>query len=449
MSELSLPGLAMLAVIAAAWRQVSGVLTRIRGLVIERVQVEGDTAWVTGEYLLKECPYWTWGDRHIDTTSGWVRPRSRVLFIALEQMPKGIIVARFGKRWVMARRRCLGHNAGGDDAVGAHDSLVLFLRKSRRHKILEELTKAALDWSAEKAVTGKRYRVYNKGAPKVDRTAGPAPVNYGPNNAPPKLPHSGIRPTTRMLHWSLDDVGAPTDPSPFDRYHMGAAARACHADFQRCLGLKEWYKEKGIPWRRAYLLYGSGGTGKTALVRAMAQEADLPVFKFDLAGMSNTDFNEAWVEVQEMAPCVTLFDDFDNVFHGRRNVTCGDAGEGSRFGGPMLTFDSILQALGGIEPCHGVFTFITTNHIELIDPALGRPLDENSDASTRPGRVDKVYHIKLPSWPVRYEIVHRICGDIGADDVEKLTEGMSGAQVTEWAMERALAAKWNDEHELE
>lgn len=31
-----------------------------------------------------------------------------------------------------------------------------------------------------------------------------------------------------------------------------------------------WYKKRGIPYRRGYLLYGPPGTGKTSIIQAIA-----------------------------------------------------------------------------------------------------------------------------------------------------------------------------------
>ena len=67
-----------------------------------------------------------------------------------------------------------------------------------------------------------------------------------------------------------------------------------------------------------------------------------------------------------------------------------------RFGNP-LSFDVLLNCLDGVERCEGLFTIITTNHVEQIDPALGQPVtlpDGTSDfISTRPGRIDKAIEL--------------------------------------------------------
>lgn len=219
-------------------------------------------------------------------------------------------------------------------------------------------------------------------------------------------------------------------------------------EMKHWLTTRAWHKEKRIPWKRGWLCHGIPGTGKTALVRAFAQDLDLPVHVFELAGMSNADFISAWQHVKANTPCIALLEDFDNIFHGRRNITASTFG--SSFFGPLprrrrgvsriqlptnlgspvdgtassddvdededrddfnpssfnLTFDTVLNTLDGIERSDGIFTVITTNDLTKIDPALGicdKSEGLESTMSTRPGRIDRVIHLThmLPEHKVK------------------------------------------------
>lgn len=180
------------------------------------------------------------------------------------------------------------------------------------------------------------------------------------------------------------------------------------------LSTQEWHFAKRIPWRRGWMLYGPPGVGKTALARAFSQDADLPLHVFQLAGMTNDDFTESWKRMIDLgAPCVALIEDFDAVFHGRDNVSIPKM---SDFGPPepggrgnnsdrayrptmnYLTYDVLLNTIDGVDQNgQGVFLIVTTNCLEKIDPAMGQSANAaftDDTTSTRPGRIDRVIHLK-------------------------------------------------------
>jgi mitochondrial chaperone BCS1 len=68
-----------------------------------------------------------------------------------------------------------------------------------------------------------------------------------------------------------------------------------------------------------------------------------------------------------------LLEDVDAVFHGRK---IGDANASK------LSFNGVLNALDGVTAQQGRMVFMTTNHLERLDPAL-----------VRPGRADVHVHV--------------------------------------------------------
>jgi SpoVK/Ycf46/Vps4 family AAA+-type ATPase len=198
---------------------------------------------------------------------------------------------------------------------------------------------------------------------------------------------------------------------------------------------EKWYKERDIQWRRGWLLHGPPGNGKTSLVRALAQDMNMPVFTFDLGSMSNQEFVKFWGLMIPYAPAIALLEDVDAVFHGRTNIL-GEQGGG-------LTFDCLLNMLGGIDNNNGIFTVITTNNPDLLDPALGAPRDDNM--SSRPGRIDRAIFLDNPDFDCRKRIILKILRDMEEPDLSDLAEqcdGMSSAQVQEQCMEIALGQLW-------
>lgn len=132
---------------------------------------------------------------------------------------------------------------------------------------------------------------------------------------------------------------------------------------------RDWYVQRGIPYRRGYLLYGPPGTGKSSAVLAIASALKMDISILSLAN-SNMDDDDL---CQLLSECpvnsIVLIEDIDCVFVERT------ATEDKQ---NKLTFSGLLNALDGVAAGEGRVLFATTNHIERLDPAL-----------IRPGRIDR------------------------------------------------------------
>lgn len=126
-------------------------------------------------------------------------------------------------------------------------------------------------------------------------------------------------------------------------------------------GAKDWYVERGVPWRRGYLLHGPPGTGKSSAIRAIASELDLGLAILDIgrASLGDDQLSEAMAEAPKDA--VLVFEDVDAVFRGR---SAEDA--------KGVSFSGLLNAIDGVAAQEGRALFMTTNHLERLDPALTR-----------------------------------------------------------------------------
>jgi hypothetical protein len=233
---------------------------------------------------------------------------------------------------------------------------------------------------------------------------------------------------------------------------------------------RAWYRGKGIPWKRGWLLYGPPGTGKTALARAFAEDLNMPIYVFNLAQMSNHELMKAWTELQVNVPCIALIEDIDNVFHGRENVARknqpmpmlfpqrhhGDEGHHAPPPTP-LTFDCLLNCLDGVERSDGIFTIITTNDISKVDAALGQPrrLPDGSMEfiSTRPGRIDKAVELTWMEPADKKRMAKRILAEYPRayadmlDFIDRFPELQeTPAQFQERCGQIALACFWKERH---
>ncbi|PVU93536.1 hypothetical protein BB561_003210 [Smittium simulii] len=138
----------------------------------------------------------------------------------------------------------------------------------------------------------------------------------------------------------------------------------------------KWYEERGIPYRRGYMLYGPPGTGKTSFIQALAGELGYNICILNLGERGHTDdrLNHLLTVAPERS--IVLLEDIDAAFNKHR-----DRSDPNSVHLSMVTFSGLLNALDGVSSAEERITFMTTNHIDRLDSAL-----------IRPGRVDyKVY----------------------------------------------------------
>jgi chaperone BCS1 len=138
-------------------------------------------------------------------------------------------------------------------------------------------------------------------------------------------------------------------------------------DIQRFLEARTWYLDRGIPYRRGYLLYGPPGTGKSSFIQALAGELDFNIAILNVSerGLTDDRLNHLLTKVPQRT--IVLLEDADAAFMNRKQV------DGEGYSGPTVTFSGLLNALDGVASAEERIIFLTTNHIERLDEALVRP----------------------------------------------------------------------------
>lgn len=178
-----------------------------------------------------------------------------------------------------------------------------------------------------------------------------------------------------------------------------------------------WYYDRGIPYRRGYLLYGPPGSGKSSFIQALAGELDYNICILNLSEATLTDdrLNHLMNHIPERS--ILLLEDIDSAFSERKQ-----SDEQGYLSG--VTFSGLLNALDGVASADERIIFMTTNHPERLDPAL-----------IRPGRVDFKQCIdNATEYQVRkmflrfYEGYDKEC-DIFMEKVHKLGCQISPAQL--------------------
>jgi chaperone BCS1 len=143
------------------------------------------------------------------------------------------------------------------------------------------------------------------------------------------------------------------------------------SDAQKFLSSGKWYTDLGIPYRRGYLLYGPPGCGKTSFAQVLAGELKLDLCILNLTADDLNDNKLASLFRDAPDRSIICLEDVDSVFV-ERNASSDSSGSGKNKGA-KVSFSGLLNAIDGVASQEGRIFFMTTNHIEKLDPALVRP----------------------------------------------------------------------------
>lgn len=137
------------------------------------------------------------------------------------------------------------------------------------------------------------------------------------------------------------------------------------------------YGMRGLPYKRGYILHGEPGTGKTSLIKAVANEYQLPIFIIDLSIIRSNDFLVKSVSsinhyIGLDQKYLLIFEDVDRarLFSDRWSTS--------------ITVDCFLNVLDGIDESYGRITIMTTNDLEIL---------KKMNSMIRPGRVDRLVKV--------------------------------------------------------
>lgn len=152
------------------------------------------------------------------------------------------------------------------------------------------------------------------------------------------------------------------DPRPLSSVFLpDGQVQSVTEDVEKFLASSSWYLQYGIPWQRRYLFFGLPRTGKTSLICALAGHFRMNLCILNLGGPYLTDDSLLALLAKVPARSFVLLEDIDCAFNGR------DKSEEAK---NKLTFSGLLNALDGAGAKQGSLIFMTTNHLERLDPAL-------------------------------------------------------------------------------
>jgi transitional endoplasmic reticulum ATPase len=230
-----------------------------------------------------------------------------------------------------------------------------------------------------------------------------------------------VQRTERKIVVRWDDVGGLTDIKQAIREYVELPLTRPE--------LMESYK---IKTGRGILLFGPPGCGKTHVMRAAANELNVPMQIVNgpelvsaLAGQSEAAVRDVLYRARENAPSIVFFDEIDALASKDSMKTPEVSRAVSQF----------LTEMDGLRPKDKVIIIATTNRPQTLDPAL-----------LRPGRFDKIFYVPPPDLAARQDIfrIHLkgvpTDGAVDFGELARRSDGFSGADIASVVDEAKLIA---------
>lgn len=188
------------------------------------------------------------------------------------------------------------------------------------------------------------------------------------------------------------------------------------------------FEKFGMQASRGVLFYGPPGCGKTLMAKAIANESGANFISVKGPELLNMWFGGSEANVRDLfdkaraaSPCILFFDEMDSIARSR-----GGGGGGGSSETSDRVINQILSEIDGIGGGKTLFVIGATNRPDILDPGI-----------MRPGRLDQLIYIPLPDVESRVAIFKAnlrkspIADDITFEQLAEVTEGFSGADITE------------------
>ena len=185
------------------------------------------------------------------------------------------------------------------------------------------------------------------------------------------------------------------------------------------------------PWApKNILFYGVPGTGKTMLVKALANELEVPLYLIkatsligDHVGDGSSKIHDLFKKARENSPSIIFIDEIDAVALDRSFQSLrGDVSE---------IVNSLLTEMDGIVENSDVITIAATNNPSALDYAVRSRFEEEIEFKL-PDDEERLAILEnnLKTMPLEY--------NLDMDKLVKITQGLSGRDLKEKILKTAL-----------
>ncbi|SCU77757.1 LAMI_0A02234g1_1 [Lachancea mirantina] len=220
-------------------------------------------------------------------------------------------------------------------------------------------------------------------------------VNFSSNYlSPPGLFRKGLTKVIKSVKAQVNPVY--NLPKPMNYHFVGGLQREIEI-LRRAIELPlhqpEVFAHFGVSPPRGILLHGPPGTGKTMLLRCIANEANSHVLAINgpsivskYLGETEAALREIFNEARDYQPSIVFIDEIDSLAPSRASDDSGEVE--SRIVATLLT---LMDGMGGTGK---VVVVAATNRPNSVDAALRRP-----------GRFDQEVEIGIPDVEARADIL--------------------------------------------